>query len=113
MVACPSKGSIIYIDFDPSAGAEIRKRRPALVVSDNTLAKTSPFVWVVPISHGTFNGPDYPLHVKLDNRTKTDGTIYVEQLKVMDYKRRKWSFIEQVPPSILDEVHQKIKLIVK
>ncbi len=31
-------------------------------------------------SHGTFNGEDYPLHVQLDNRTQTNGTVYVEQL---------------------------------
>lgn len=113
MVEFPVKGSIIYLDFDPAAGAEIKKRRPALVVSAATLAKTSPFIWVVPISHGTFNGPDYPLHVQLDDRTKTDGTIYVEQLKALDYRRRKWDFVEQVPPDILNEVQQKINLVVK
>ena len=37
--------SIIYIDFDPSAGAEIQKRRPAVVVSTDILSETSPFAW--------------------------------------------------------------------
>lgn len=55
------RGSIIYINFDPSAGAEIQKRRPAVVVNNDILSETSPFAWVVPISHGTFNGEDYPL----------------------------------------------------
>lgn len=52
----PKQGSIIYIDFDPSLGAGIQKRRPAVVVSNDILSKTSPFAWVVPISHGNFNG---------------------------------------------------------
>nr|WP_318531740.1 type II toxin-antitoxin system PemK/MazF family toxin [Limosilactobacillus reuteri] len=59
----------MYINFDPSAGAEIQKSRPAVVVSNDTLSETSPFASVVSISHGTFNDEDYPLHVQLDNRT--------------------------------------------
>ena len=63
------RGSIIYVNFDPSVGEEIQKRRPAVVVSNDILWETSLFAWVVPISHGTFNCEDYPLHVQLDNRT--------------------------------------------
>ena len=55
MVNMPKNGEIIYIDFDPSAGAEIQKRRPAAVVSNNQLMATFPFE-VVSISHGKFNG---------------------------------------------------------
>ena len=29
----PKKGDIVWIDFDPSVGKEIQKRRPGLVVS--------------------------------------------------------------------------------
>ena len=39
------RGSIIYINFDPLAGAEIKKRRPAVVVSTYILSETSPFAW--------------------------------------------------------------------
>lgn len=35
--------SIIYIKFDPSVDMEIQKRRPAVVVSDSILSRTSPF----------------------------------------------------------------------
>lgn len=85
----PKRGSIIYINFDPSAGVEIQKRRSAVVVSNDILSETSPFAWVVPISHGTFNGKDYPLHVHLDKRTQTNRTVYVEQLKSFDFHQRK------------------------
>lgn len=111
MVKYPETGSIIYINFDPSVGAEIQKRRPAVVISNNLLAKTSPFAWVVPISHGSFNGEDYPLHVQLDDRTQIDGTIYVEQIKSFDLKHRKWEFVEMLPADIFDEVRKKAKLV--
>ena len=111
MVKYPETGSIIYVNFDPSVGAEIQKRRPAVVISNNLLAKTSPFAWVVPISHGSFNGEDYPLHVQLDDRTQIDGTIYVEQIKSFDLKHSKWEFVEMLPADIFDEVRKKAKLV--
>lgn len=111
MVKYPPTGSIIYINFDPSSGAEIQKRRPAVVISNHLLSMTSPFVWVVPISHGSFNGEDYPLHVQLDERTQTDGTIYVEQLKSFDFSYRKWQLIEMLPLDLFNEVRKKIVLI--
>lgn len=109
----PKCGSIIYINFDPSAGAEIQNRRPAVVVSNDILAKTSPFAWVVPISHGKFNGEDYPLHVHLDQRTQTDGTIYVEQLKSFDFSKRRWQFVEMMPTDLFEEVRKKVQLVTK
>ncbi|MCH9393880.1 type II toxin-antitoxin system PemK/MazF family toxin [Lactobacillus reuteri] len=89
MVKYPQTGNIIYIDLDPSVGVEIQKRRPAVMISNDVLAQTSPFAWVVSISHGSFDGEDYPLHVQLDERTKTDRTIYVEQIKSFDFNHRK------------------------
>lgn len=106
----PKLGQIIYINFSPSAGSEIIKRRPAVVISNNILMKTTEYVWVVPISHGNYNGNDYPLHVKLDSRTSINGTVYVEQLKSFDYKARDWQFVEQLPKDILEEIRNKAKL---
>lgn len=112
MVKKPKSGSIIYINFDPSVGAEIQKRRPAVVISNDILADTSPFVWVVPISHGHFNGESYPLHVGLDNRTKTEGTIYVEQMKSFDYRKRNWQFEEMLPADLFEETKKKARLVI-
>jgi len=113
MVDTPKNGEIIYINFDPSAGSEIQKRRPAVVVSNNKLMATSPFVWVVPISHGEFNGEDYPLHVHLDKKTKINGTIYIEQLKSFDYVRRDWQYVEQLPTYLIEEIQKKVQLVIQ
>lgn len=112
MVKKLKQGSIIFINFDPSVGSEIQKRRPAVVVSNDILSETSPFAWVVPISHGNFNGGDYPLHVHLDDRTQITGTIYLEQLKSFDFRRRDWQFVEMVPKDLFEEIIRKIKLVV-
>lgn len=113
MVKIPKNGSIVYIDFNPSIGSEIQKCRPAVVISNEMLMKTSRFVWIIPISHGMYNSEDYPLHVSLDNRTKTDGTIYTEQLKSFDYVDRKWQFVELLPRDLFEETKQKVRLILQ
>lgn len=106
------QGSIIYINFNPSAGSEIRKKRPAVVVSNNILSETSPFIWVVPISQSIVSKGDYPLHVQLDERTKTNGTICVEQLKLFNFDKNILRFIEMIPTDLLDEVRKKVQLVV-
>lgn len=108
----PKQGQIIYINFSPAAGHEIVKRRPADVVSNDILMQTSHFVWIVPISHGSYDGPEYPLHVALDERTKISGTVYTEQLKSFDFIARKWQYIEDMPHDILTQVIQKLQLAV-
>jgi mRNA interferase MazF len=49
MVVEPKRGEVWRVEFDPSRGAEIRKRRPAVVVSINAVGKL-PLRVVVPIT---------------------------------------------------------------
>ena len=48
-VPAPSRGEIWLVDFDPSIGSEIRKVRPALVVSLDSIGRL-PLRLVVPIT---------------------------------------------------------------
>lgn len=102
----PQQGDIVTVDLDPTLGHEQQGYRPVLVVSQDILSKTSPFVWVVPISHGKYQ---HPTHVELDGRTKTDGTLFVEQLKSLDFHVRKLHFQEKVPSDILKDVLDNIR----
>ncbi|MGC4441267.1 type II toxin-antitoxin system PemK/MazF family toxin, partial [Streptococcus suis] len=48
----PKKQDIVWIDFDPSRGKEIKKRRPAVVVSSDNYNKQTGMIAVCPITHG-------------------------------------------------------------
>ncbi len=101
MVTIFEQGDIIYMDFDPQSGHEQKGRRPALVVSNNLFNRISSLTMVCPITH-TDRG--HPLHVRLDSRTKTDGVILCDQVRMLDAASRRASYEEKAPADIVAEV---------
>ena len=97
----PDQGDIIYLQFNPQAGHEQMGRRPAIVISNKTYNQFTKLAMVCPI---TSNNRGFPLHVSLDDRTKTTGVILCEQIKALDIDARKASFFEKAPKEIMDEV---------
>lgn len=95
------QGDIVLMDFMPSAGTEINKRRPAVIVSNNTYNTYCRTRIVCPIT-STIN--NFPLHVMLDKRTETQGAILCEQVKSLDVQSRHIKFLEKVPEDILEDV---------
>jgi len=48
-----NRGDVWWVTFDPSIGGEIRKKRPAMIVSNNAANKYLNRVQVVPITSNT------------------------------------------------------------
>src|SRR5262245_66052255 len=55
----PNRGEVWLVDFDPAVGAEIRKVRPALVVSVDSVGRL-PLRLVVPITDWKPQYTSYP-----------------------------------------------------
>ena len=94
------QGMIIKLNFNPQIGHEQSGYRPAVVISNNVNNKAKLAI-VCPITN-TDN--KFPLHISLDERTKTKGVILCEHLKSLDLRKRKYEFIENLPKDILDNV---------
>lgn len=94
------QGDIVYLDFDPQAGHEQKDRRPALVISNNLFNRVSSLTMVCPITH-TDRG--HPFHLRLDERTRTDGVILCDQARMLDLNSRHASFVERAPEDISSE----------
>ena len=92
MVTIFEQGDIVYLDFDPQSGHEQKGRRPALVISNNLFNRVSSLTMVCPITH-TDRG--HPFHLRLDERTRTDGVILCDQARMLDLNSRHASFVEQ------------------
>ena len=70
----PVQGDLVMMDFNPQAGHEQAGRRPALVVSNQAFHRYTRMAIVCPITNQI---KDYPMHVKLDERTKTPAKSFV------------------------------------
>ena len=53
------QGDVVWLDFDPSEGHEIRKRCPAVVLSSNAYNRATGFVIVAPITSTIRTLPGY------------------------------------------------------
>ena len=95
------QGMIIKLNFNPQVGHEQAGYRPAVVISNNVFNEKAKLAIVCPITN-TDN--KFPLHIALDERTKTRGVILCEHLKSLDLRKRKYESIEKLPKDILDKV---------
>ncbi|MGL9905513.1 MazF family toxin-antitoxin system, toxin component [Enterococcus sp. DIV0802c] len=82
----PKKGDIVWIDFDPSTGKEIQKRRPGLVVSRYEFNRKTMFAVICPI---TSTIQKLPTRYTLPEDLDTKGQVLISQLKSLDFKERK------------------------
>lgn len=95
------QGDIIKLNFNPQMGYEQAGYRPALVISNNVFNSKTNLTIVCPITN-TDN--KFPLHVPLDNKTKTTGVILCEHIKAVDLSKRKYKTIEKLPNDLLQKV---------
>ena|SRR3990167_4387717 len=110
MTYIPEQGDLIWIDFDPSRGKEITKRRPAFVISRKAFNAHTQMAIVAPVT-STIRG--IKLEVILPNETKTGGAILVLQLKSIDFIQRNAEFIEKTPSNIIEQVSSIAQLLVQ
>src|SRR5579864_1689059 len=96
----PGAGDIVWMDFDPHAGREQAKRRPALVVTERSYNRVSGLVMVCPL---TSRRKPYPfaLPAVVD---KIEGAILVDHLKGLDWVARKATFHSKADPALLGKV---------
>jgi mRNA interferase MazF len=102
----PSRGDIVYLDFDPTKGHEQRGHRPAFVVSPLSYNERSSLALFMPI---TKPKKGYPFEVILPDGLKIQGVILADQIKCLDWKARKVQFIEVAPEYLISEVQAKIE----
>jgi mRNA interferase MazF len=102
----PSRGDIVYLDFDPTKGHEQRGHRPAFVVSPLGYNQRSSLALFMPI---TKHQKGYPFEVLLPSGLNIQGVILTDQIKCLDWKARGVEFVESAPESVIEKVQAKIE----
>ena len=97
----PNKGDIVFVNFDPAIGHEQKGYRPALVISGYDFNQYTNMLMVLPISSNT---KMFPTHYILKETKKVEGSVLCEQVKSIDYKKRKLKFVEKISNDELEYI---------
>ena len=99
-----NRGDIYWCDFEPATGAEVKKLRPAIIISNDLNNQFSDVMQVIPITSNTTNV--YPCECLIETPHKMAKALG-GQIVTLDKSRVK-SFISKVS---LKEMRQLEKVI--
>jgi len=105
----PEKGDIVWLDFTPQLGHEQRGRRPAIVLSKKAYNQKIGLALFCPI---TSKEKGYPFEVKIVGK-KINGCVLSDQIKSLDWTERNIEYIEESKKEIIEEIIEKIELMIK
>ncbi len=106
----PQRGDVIWLDFNPQAGREQAGQRPAFVVSPAAYNGKVGLALVCPV---TSRVKGYPFEVLLPAGLAVTGVILSDQLKSLDWRKRRAEYLCTVPESIIVEVIKKVEALIR
>jgi mRNA interferase MazF len=104
------RGDIYLVDFEPSVGSEIKKKRPALIISCDEANKHLRTIMVIPFSSKIVTV--YPFEVfvaKEETGLEADSKLKITQMRAVDKARLK-KYIGTISNDTLEKVEKAIKL---
>lgn len=109
-MAYPKKGEIYLVNFDPTIGHEVKKKRPALIISNNIHNQYSPLVTVAPLSSNVDRVYPFEVYISKGMAGLNDNSkIMIIQLRSTD-KKRLLNKIEAIEDKeILNKVNRIIR----
>ena len=103
------RGDVVLVNLDPTVGAEIRKTRPAIILSNDSINQLSQLVVVVPLTKNTaYLSPSHAVIPKGIARLTFTSKAVTEQVKAVD-KRRLVKRLGSLTPESLAQVERALK----
>ena len=103
----PNQGDIVWLEFEPQKGKEINKIRPALVVSPQKYNKKTGLALFMPITRQI---KEYPFEFLLKGK-KVEGVILCDQIRSLDWKARKASYLDKISAEQYIEIIEKFSVL--
>lgn len=89
-VTRPRRGEIYVVNFEPTAGAEIKKTRPAVIIQNAIANRWSPITIVAAITSKFDEERTYPTQVAVrapEGGLRMDSVILLNQIRSVDTSR--------------------------
>ena len=103
------RGDVVLANLDPTVGVEIRKTRPVIVISNDSINQLSQLVVVIPLTKNTAHlSPSHTVIPKGVARLSFPSKAVTEQIKALD-KRRLVKRLGALPPALLPQVERALK----
>ena len=104
----PNRGEIVWINFDPQKGKEIKKIRPALVISPQKYNQKTGLLLCMPV---TSQVKGYPFEVTI-NAEQIKGAVLCDQVRSFDWREREAEKITTLSKDRLQLALEKLKLLI-
>ncbi len=109
-MASIKRGEVFLVNFDPTVGAEAKKTRPAVVVSNDVNNAHSPIVSISPITSNVTKVYSFEVEIPSGMRgLRTRSKIMVNQTRAVD-KIRLIKKLGHLSEGLMDSVNQALKL---
>ena len=79
------KGDVVWVEYDPSIGTEIQKKRPSVVLSNDVVNKNHTRILVAPITSKV--NKVYPFEYEIVDTSKVTGKVMLDQMRFIDRMR--------------------------
>lgn len=103
------RGDVVVANLDPTIGVEIKKTRPVIVLSNDSINQLSQLVIVVPLTKNVAHlSPSHAVIPKGVARLTFASKAVTEQIKAVD-KHRLVKRLGSLSPSLLSQVERALK----
>lgn len=103
------RGDVVVVILDPTIGVEIKKTRPAIVVSNDSINHFSQLVVVVPLTKNTAHlSPSHVVIPKGTARLTFTSKVVTEQIKAVD-KQRILRKLGSLTTAVIEQVDRALK----
>lgn len=105
------RGDLVEVTLDGAEGAEIRKKRPAIILQNDTGNQYSPVTIIAPCSSGSHK--NYPTEVLLPEESEPvdkDTLVKCNQIRTVDVDRRIVRKFGQISKSKMREIDKATRI---
>ncbi|MGZ3579078.1 MAG: type II toxin-antitoxin system PemK/MazF family toxin [Syntrophales bacterium] len=104
------KGDVYRVNFDPAAGSEVKKIRPAVIVSNDVNNANSPILSIAPITSNVSRVFSFEVELPSDSSgLAKKSKAMVNQTRAVD-KARLIEHIGKLDRQVLDRIDRALKL---